>query len=74
MSIDGRDITTQSRDVIKGYHFYVSDDHEHDTLFVQHYFGLIYDSFKKNGVSFTETGFGQMGVRGSSNQHAHFIG
>ena len=52
-SIDGRDITPQSRDVIKEYHFYVSHDREHDTLFVQHCFGLIYDSFKKNGVSFT---------------------
>ena len=53
-SIDGRDNTPQSSDVIKEYHFYVSDYHEHDTLFVQHYFGLIYDSYKKNGVSFTE--------------------
>ena len=36
-SIDGtRDSTPQSRDVIKEYHFYVSDDREHDTLFVQH--------------------------------------
>ena len=54
MSIDGRDNTPQSRDVIKEYHFYVNDDREHDTLFVQHCFGLIYDSFKKNGVSFKE--------------------
>ena len=53
-SIDGRDITRQSRNAIKEYHFYVSDDRERDTLFVQHCFGLIYDSFKKNGVSFTE--------------------
>ena len=53
-SIDGRDNTPQSHNVTKEYHFYVGDDHEHDTLFVQHYFGLIYDSFKKNGVSFTE--------------------
>ena len=74
-SIDGtRDDTPQSHDVIKEYHFYVSDDREHDTLFVQHCFGLIYDSFKNNGVSFTEHGIGQMGVRGSSNRHAHFIG
>jgi len=40
--------------VIKEYHFYVSDDREHDTLLVQQYFGLIYDSFKKYGVSFIE--------------------
>ena len=46
-SIDGKDSTPHSRDVIKEYHFYVSDDCEHDTLFVQHCFGSIYDSFKK---------------------------
>ena len=53
-SIDGRDSTPQSQDVIKECHFYVIDDREHDTLFVQHCFGLIYDSFKKNEVSFIE--------------------
>ena len=50
VSIDGRDNTHQSRDVNKEYNFYVSDDHEHDTLFIQQLFGLIYDSFKNNGV------------------------
>ena len=50
VSIDGRDNTHQSRDVIKEYIFYVSDDHEHDALFIQQLFGLIYDSFKNNGV------------------------
>ena len=53
-STTGRDRTPQSRNVIKEYHFYVSDDHEHDMLFFQHYFGFIYDSLKNNGVSFTE--------------------
>ena len=49
-NIDGRDNTHQSRNVIKEYNFFVSDDHEHDTLFIQQLFGLIYDSFKNNGV------------------------
>ena len=53
-SIDGRVCTPQPDDVIKEYHFYVSDDCEHDMFFVQHCFGLIYDSLKKNGVSFTK--------------------
>ena len=48
------DNTPHSRNVIKEYHFYVSDDRENHMLFVQHCFGLIYVSFKKNGVSFTE--------------------
>ena len=48
-----------SRDVIKEYHFYVSDDREHDTLFVQHCFGLIYDSLKNNGTCHLQNiGFG----------------
>ena len=73
-SIDGRASTPQSRDVIKEYHFYVSDDREHDTLFVQYCFGLIYDSFKKNGVSYKENWICLDGCAGSSNQHAPFIG
>ena len=60
--------------MIKEYHFYVSDDHEHDMLFVQHCFGLIYDSFRNNGVPFTKKGFGHMGVQGSSNRQTLFIG
>ena len=35
-SIDGRDSTPQSHNVIKEYHFYVNDDHENDMLFVKH--------------------------------------
>ena len=54
MDIDGIDSTHDLRHVIKEYHFYVSDDREHDTLFVQHCFGLMYESFRKKGVSFTE--------------------
>jgi hypothetical protein len=45
LRIDGRDNTPESHDVIKEYCFYVSDDREHDTLFVYHCFGLIYESF-----------------------------
>ena len=52
--IDGRGSTSESHDVINEYHFYVSDDREHDMLFVQDCFGLIYHSFKNNGVSFIE--------------------
>ena len=53
-SIDGRDNTPQSCEVIKEYHFYVSDDRENNTLFIQHNFGLIFDSFIQRGVSFTK--------------------
>ena len=53
MNVDGRDNTHESCDVIKEYHFHVNDDCEHDTLSIQHYFGLIYESFRKNDISFT---------------------
>ena len=67
VSIDGRDNTPKSRDVIKEDHFYVSDDHENDRLFVQQCFGLIYDLLKKNGVSFTEHWIWSDGCGCSSN-------
>ena len=60
--IDDKDRSLQSHKVIKEYNFYVSDDHNHDTLFGENCFGLIYDSFKKNRVSLQNIGFGQMGV------------
>ena len=52
--IDGRDNAHQSCGVIKEYHFYVSDDDENDILFIQKFFGFIYYSFRRRGVSFTE--------------------
>lgn len=52
LNIDGRDSTDESRDVIKEYHFYINDDRENETLFLQHYFDLIYESSKRNGTSF----------------------
>ena len=54
VNIDDVDNTPESHNVIKEYHFYISDDHEHDPLFVQHCFGLIYESFRENHTSFTK--------------------
>ena len=34
--------------------FYISDDHTHDTYFVQHCFGKIYESLKSCGIKFNE--------------------
>ena len=42
MNFDGRDNTLESHNVIKEYHFYIINDCEHDILFIQHYFHLIY--------------------------------
>ena len=52
MNVNGVDMTPKSCNVIKDYHLYVSDDHENDTLFIQHCFGLIYESFRKKYISF----------------------
>jgi len=71
VSNDGRDNTLQSHNMIE-YHFYLSDEHENATLFVQHCFGLIYDSLNNNWVYLNNTRFGQMVVRGSSNQQDIF--
>ena len=52
VNVDGVDITLESCNVIKEYHFYISDDCDHDTFFVQYFLGLIYESFRKNHISF----------------------
>ena len=36
VNVYGVDNTPESCNVIKEYHFYISDDHEHDTLLIQH--------------------------------------
>ena len=54
VNFDGSNITPESCDVTNEYHFYISDDYEHDTLFIQHFFILIYESFRKNKISFTK--------------------
>ena len=45
-NVDHIESTSENRHVIKKYHFYISDDHTHDTYFVQHCFGRIYESLK----------------------------
>lgn len=52
LNLDGKDSIEKSRDVIKEYHFYISDDREHDTLFMQNLFDLIYESLQKNDILF----------------------
>ena len=55
--------TPESCNVIKEYHFYISDNHAHDTFFVQHFSGLIYESFRKKNTYYSQfIGCGQMDV------------
>lgn len=53
-NVDHIESTSENRHVIKEYHVYISDDHTHDTHFVQHRFDKIYDSFKGRGIKFNE--------------------
>ena len=47
LAVDGFDSDENNREVIKEYHFYISDDRTHDTCFVQHCFNVIYNEFLK---------------------------
>ena len=53
-NVDNIQSNDDNRHVIKEYHFYISDDHTHDTYFVQHCFNKIYDSLKAHGIKFNE--------------------
>ena len=52
--IDGFDSDENNREVIKEYHFYISDDRTHDTCFFQHCFNVIYNELLKRRVTFKE--------------------
>ena len=53
--IDGIQSRVEQRIVIKEAHFYISDDSDHDTLFVQHSFNIFLDSLiKDRGANFKE--------------------
>ena len=53
-NVDHIESTCENQHIIKEYHFYISDDRTHDTCFVQHCFGIIYDSLKDHGITFNE--------------------
>ena len=53
--VDGIESTCDNRDVIKEYHFYINNDHTHDTHFVQCCIEIFfYDSLKRCEVKFNE--------------------
>ena len=53
-NVDDIESTNYNRHVIKEYHFYISDDHAHDTHYIQHCFDIIYGSLKTCGVVMNE--------------------
>ena len=54
LDVDGFDRNENNREVIKEYHFYISDDHTHDTGFVQHFNGILYKELPRRRVNFKE--------------------
>ena len=53
-NVDNIESNNGNRHVIKEYHFYINNDNTHDAHFIQHYFYIIYDSFKSRGIKFNE--------------------
>lgn len=51
MHLDGVDGTFEKRVNKKEYHFYVSDDKEHDTHFVEHCFKNFFEYLKERGIT-----------------------
>ena len=47
LDVDGFDSNENTREVIKEYHFYISDDRTHDTCFVEHCFGTLYKELSR---------------------------
>ncbi|KAH9311061.1 hypothetical protein KI387_026096, partial [Taxus chinensis] len=50
LDLDGVESTYVKRMIKKEYHFYISDDKEHDTHFVQHCFGLFFQYLHQRGI------------------------
>ena len=51
LDVNGFDSNENNFQVIKEYHFYISDDRTHDTCFVQHCFNMHYNELLRQGVS-----------------------
>ena len=46
IDLEGVESIDQARVIKKEYHFYISDDKEHDTHFVEHWFKTFFDYLK----------------------------
>ena len=47
LDVNGFDSSENNHEVIKEYHFYISDDHTHDTFFVQYCLGMLYKKLSR---------------------------
>ena len=53
-NFDDIESTNDNLHVIKEYHFYISNDHTHDTHYVQYYFDIVCGSLKTHGIVMNE--------------------
>ena len=58
----GPNSSEERREILKEYHFYISDDRCHDFHYVRHCFIMFYDHLKVGTYRWIDTGFGLMDV------------
>ena len=51
LDLDGVQSTVQARVIIKEYHFYISDDKEHDIHYVEHCFNMFFSYLKEGNIN-----------------------
>lgn len=54
IDLDGVESTDQAWVIKKEYHFYISDDKEHDTHFLEHYFKTFFEYLKNKNIKIEE--------------------
>ena len=47
LDLDGIQSTLEEQVIWKEYHFYISDDKEHDIHYVEHFFNMFFSYWKK---------------------------
>ena len=50
IDLDGVESTNQAQVIKKEYHFYISDDKEHDTHFVEHFFQTFFEYLRNKNI------------------------
>ena len=70
----GPNSSEEQREILKEYHFYISDDRFHGFHYVLHCFIMFYDHLKGRNIQMDDTGFGLMDVLVSSKMHVYFNG
>ena len=71
IDLDGVESIDQAWVIQKQYHFYISDDKEHDTHFVEHCFKTFFEYLKNQGIKMEKKLYGHMDVHHNLNQLNH---